>query len=60
VREKVTIDNMQFGFMGSKRTADSKTVAGKVHSEEKKNFGWHSLILRQHLTEYRTGWSGSR
>jgi len=36
VRDKVTIDNTQFGFMGGKGTTYTicKTVAGNIHSKE--------------------------
>jgi len=61
--KEVNIDNVQVGFMGGggqryhRCHFRSKTVAGKVHSEEKKDFRWHLLILRKHLTEYLARWS---
>jgi len=64
VREKVYID---IGFMGGKGTTYTILIVRqlKVHSrkskqQRKKDFGWHSLIWKKHLTEYLARWSGGR
>jgi len=63
VREKVKIGNIQFGFMGRKRTTDAIFLIGQLKEKyivKKKGFGWHLLFLRKHLNEYLARWSGGR
>jgi len=55
VREKVKIDKMQFEFMEVNGATDGIFIVRQLQENymaTKKEFGWHLLMLRKHLTEY--------